>query len=135
MARTRMSLRRHFGNEPPIGREGDGSLGRVQRRGRRNRWRFNGSPCEGTSNLENNGAVVEEPVQSVSNGESLADLAERIFAASPYAPIRRLKCTFRDGEMVIAGSVDSFYLKQLAQIAVQKVAGVVRISNIVEVSR
>jgi hypothetical protein len=128
-----MSLRRHFSNEPPIGRGAGGSLGRLQRRGRRNRRRFNGSPRDGTSNLGNNGAVLEEPVQSVSNGESLADLAERMFAASPYAPIRRLKCTFRDGEMIIEGSVNSFYLKQLAQIAVQRLAGVVRISNIVDV--
>ena len=135
MARTRMSLRRHFGNEPPIGREVDGSLDRLQCRGRRNRRRFNGSPREVPTHIVTKGAVVEEPAQLVSNGESLADLAERMFAASPYAPIRRLKCTFREGEMVIAGSVDSFYLKQLAQSAVQKVAGVVRISNIVEVSR
>lgn len=79
--------------------------------------------------------VVEPTGYLAPNGESPADLAERIFAASPYPSIRRLKCSFRDGEIVIAGSVDRFYLKQLAQIAVQKLDGVLRISNIVEVSR
>ncbi len=69
------------------------------------------------------------------NGNSPADVAERILAASPYPAIRRLKCSFCDGEIVIAGSVTSFYLKQVAQITLQKLDGVVRISNIVEVSK
>jgi hypothetical protein len=67
------------------------------------------------------------------NGDSPAEIAERIFAASPYPAIRRLKCSFRDGELVIAGTVASFYHKQLAQITAQKLDGVERISNIVEV--
>jgi osmotically-inducible protein OsmY len=69
------------------------------------------------------------------NGNSPAEIAERIFAASTYPAIRRLRCSFCDGELVIAGTVDSFYHKQLAQITVQKLDGVERIRNIVEVMK
>jgi hypothetical protein len=65
---------------------------------------------------------------------SPADAAQGILLASPYRSLRHLTCGYRDGELTIAGRVPSFYLKQLAQIAVQKLDGVERISNIVEVS-
>jgi hypothetical protein len=65
---------------------------------------------------------------------SPADAAMGILLASPYRSIRHLTCRYRDGELTIAGRVPSFYLKQLAQIAVQQLDGVERISNIVEVS-
>jgi hypothetical protein len=64
-------------------------------------------------------ALEAEPLEhSLKIYESHADMVERIFASSPYPSIRRLKCRFHDGETVIAGSVDSCYLKQLAQIVV-----------------
>lgn len=64
---------------------------------------------------------------------SPADAARRIFRESPYPSIRELQCSFRDGVLVIAGRVSSYYLKQLAQIAVLHLEGVRRIQNLVEV--
>ena len=65
---------------------------------------------------------------------SPADIAEGLLLASPYVAIRHLKCRFCDGELTIVGRVPSYYLKQLAQTAVQQLDGVDRISNIIEVS-
>jgi hypothetical protein len=65
---------------------------------------------------------------------SPAEVAEGILVASPYLAIRHLKCRFCDGELTIVGRVPSYYLKQLAQNAVQQLDGVERISNIIEVS-
>ena len=64
---------------------------------------------------------------------SPADVAQRIFRESPYGSIRELQCSFRDGVLVITGRVSSYYLKQLAQIAVLHLEGVKRISNQIEV--
>jgi hypothetical protein len=74
--------------------------------------------------------VQEETRASIS---SPSDLATQIFRESPYPSIRLLNCCFREGTLTIAGRVSSFYLKQLAQIAVQHLDGVERISNLTEV--
>lgn len=64
---------------------------------------------------------------------SPATVAEQIFGDSPYHEIRRLKCTFHEGELIIAGRVPNFFLKQLAQSAVKSLDGVERVTNRVEV--
>jgi len=64
---------------------------------------------------------------------SPATVAEQIFGGSPYHEIRRLKCSFHEGELIIAGRVPNFFLKQLAQAAVKSLDGVQRINNQVEV--
>lgn len=78
-------------------------------------------PIDGTS----------KPMESV---RSPANVAEGILLASPYFAIRHLRCGFCDGVLTINGRVPSYYLKQLAQVAVQQLDGVDRISNIIEVS-
>jgi BON domain-containing protein len=60
--------------------------------------------------------------------------AEQIYVESPYHWLHGLKCEFKDETLSIAGQVPSFYLKQLAQIAVQHLDGVKRIRNLIEVS-
>lgn len=65
--------------------------------------------------------------------QSPANAAERLFRESPYHPLRQLHCRFCDGVLIIAGSVPSYYLKQLAQTAVQHIQGVERVENRVEV--
>ncbi|HEY2146543.1 MAG TPA: BON domain-containing protein [Pirellulales bacterium] len=77
---------------------------------------------------------IDEPSESKERVVSPVEAAEAILLSSPYQPIRQLKCLFRDGELTIAGSVPTFYLKQIAQMTLQQLDGVQRISNIVEVS-
>jgi hypothetical protein len=66
--------------------------------------------------------------------DSLVQEAEHIFSESPYHSMRGLRCEFNDGTLTIAGLVPNFYLKQLAQIAVQHLDGVRRIRNLIEVA-
>ena len=65
---------------------------------------------------------------------SPAEAAQQIFRESPYAAIRALQCSFRDGVLFIAGRVPNYYLKQLAQIALVHLEGVKQVRNLVEVS-
>jgi hypothetical protein len=66
--------------------------------------------------------------------QSPAEVARQIFHESPYAAIRELKCSFRDGVLFISGRVPNYYLKQLAQIALVHLEGVKHVRNLVEVS-
>lgn len=63
-----------------------------------------------------------------------AETAEKIYRTSPYHSLRRLRCSFADGVLVISGRLPSFFMKQLAQTAVQHIDGVERIENRVEVA-
>jgi osmotically-inducible protein OsmY len=64
---------------------------------------------------------------------SPAEIAQEILQGSPYHAIRRLECRYRDGTLVVSGSVPSFFLKQLAQSAVRRVDGVKEIDYQIEV--
>ena len=52
---------------------------------------------------------------------------------SGYALLGNLECRFRDGELILTGTVPSYYLKQCAQTVVMSVDGVDRLTNRVEV--
>ena len=60
-------------------------------------------------------------------------VAERVFRESPYPALRKLKCRFDDGQLVILGNVPTFYLKQLAQTVVQQMKLAERVDNRVSV--
>ncbi len=77
-------------------------------------------------------AMVERPM---TENESPADIAKKIFCGNSYRPIRYLSCTFDNGVLTIGGRLPSFYLKQVAQNAVQEIEGVVQIENRIEVAR
>lgn len=66
--------------------------------------------------------------------ESPSDLANCVLQESPYLPIRKLVCTCRGETLVIGGRLPSFYMKQIALIAVQTVCGERRIVDCIEVS-
>lgn len=66
--------------------------------------------------------------------DSPAEVADRIFQASPYHAIRFLKCEYEDGVLTIRGRLPSYYLKQTAQSAVRDLEGVERVSNLTEVA-
>jgi osmotically-inducible protein OsmY len=65
---------------------------------------------------------------------SIVDKAHRYLNSSHYSELRRLACDFHDGVLTIHGRVSSFYMKQLAQTIVRKIAGVRQIVNDVDVT-
>ena len=58
---------------------------------------------------------------------------QREFASSPYFPLRQMDCHWREGIVIIRGTVSSYYLKQLAQATAARIAGVGRVRIEIEV--
>lgn len=75
------------------------------------------------------GSVVPLPTLA----DEVCRSAARRLRESPYHVLRRLSCEFRDGVLILRGSVDSFYLKQVAQTAVFGIPFVDAVDNRVEV--
>ena len=71
-------------------------------------------------------------MQTQENG-SPAKTAQRILGESPYHELRRLKCQYRGGVLTVAGRLSSFFLRQVAQTAVQDLDGVSEIDYRIEV--
>jgi len=68
--------------------------------------------------------------------ESVVDVEETArvqLQLSPYRAIRRITCEFDAGVLVLQGRVATFHYKQLAQVAVSEIKGVLRIRNNIEV--
>ncbi len=65
-------------------------------------------------------------------------LFERIHAAlttNPHVPIHQVQVEeAEDGRVVLKGSVNSFFQKQMAQEAIRRVDGVQRIENMLQVN-
>ena len=63
------------------------------------------------------------------NSDGVLHHAKRVLRNSPYQEIRNLGCEFNDGVLTLNGVVTTFYLKQLAQSAVQSLEGVDKLQN------
>lgn len=50
-----------------------------------------------------------------------------------YHALRNVSCQYRDGVLTLNGRLPSYYLKQIAQEAVARVAAVQRVENHIEV--
>lgn len=69
---------------------------------------------------------------------NVKDVRSRIrtaLGASPLFPLRQLQVEFLDDRIVIAGRVDSFYQKQMAQEVARSIASEIEVINSVEVER
>jgi hypothetical protein len=91
----------------------------------------------GLWSTEDAGTPLEDPMgnnKPTKLASSPAEAARQIFRESPYAAIRELQCSVRDGVLFIAGRVPNYYLKQLAQIALVNLEGIKQVRNLVEVS-
>jgi osmotically-inducible protein OsmY len=60
--------------------------------------------------------------------------AQSLLEQSNYLALRRLRCEFQDGRLVLNGRVPTFYLKQVAQTIVRQLPAVRRIDNRVDVA-
>jgi hypothetical protein len=63
----------------------------------------------------------------------LSNAVEMVLAASKYPSLRKLQCRSDRGIVEISGTVPSFYLKQMAQVAVQRQYPDATVRNLVEV--
>jgi hypothetical protein len=63
----------------------------------------------------------------------IAEMARATLRRSAYFELRDVSCDFSGGVLTLRGRVPSYHLKQLAQVAVAAVPGVVEIDNHVEV--
>lgn len=63
----------------------------------------------------------------------LRNAAVAALMASKYAPLRGLRCSVSEGVVEISGTVSTYYLKQLAQVAVMELEGVKSVRNLVDV--
>lgn len=64
---------------------------------------------------------------------TLADRVDQAIQTSPYVNGRTLRFETDGSRVVLQGSVNSYFQKQMAQEAVRRVAGVEQIENCLEV--
>lgn len=63
----------------------------------------------------------------------LAKLVREAFYQNSYRQLRRVDCCSDGCTVLLRGTTDSFYMKQVAQTAAAKVDGVQRVVNEIEV--
>ena len=81
--------------------------------------------------MESDGVAADLASRAVDGRVQLE--IEAILKKNAYREVRLLDCSFRNGEVVLNGTVSTFYLKQLAQTSLQNVPQVTRIVNLVKV--
>jgi hypothetical protein len=64
---------------------------------------------------------------------TITEMAERKLHSQPYQPLKNISCDWRDGVLVLQGSLPSYYLKQVAQEVVARLEGVDAIDNQIRV--
>jgi osmotically-inducible protein OsmY len=74
-----------------------------------------------------------EPARATHDAEVQSE-AQNLLERSNYLALRRLRCEFHDGRLVLNGRVPTYYLKQVAQTIVRQLPGVRRIDNMVDVA-
>ncbi len=73
------------------------------------------------------------PVEAIVAAASPVMLVVAALLNSAYRSLHRLTCVVEDGELVLRGTLNSFYLKQIAQQVALKAAGWHRLRNEIEV--
>lgn len=63
----------------------------------------------------------------------IAEGAEHCLRGNAYLALKNVSCEYSEGVLTLRGCLPSYYLKQMAQAAVSRVAGEVRIVNQIEV--
>jgi osmotically-inducible protein OsmY len=64
----------------------------------------------------------------------LAERVERALRATGYPALRDVEIVVRDGRVVLGGRVPSYYMKQIAQVAVLAVPGALELANDLDVA-
>ena len=67
------------------------------------------------------------------DAEHIEEAARVQLEHSPYRALRSIRCRFREGTLELIGRVPTYHYKQLAQTAVARIEGVLRVDNLIEV--
>lgn len=89
---------------------------------------MNATSCE--PRIQNSGVRM---LGFVAAPTPLRDQARQRLQESPYACLRRVRCECHEGVVTLHGRVASYFLKQMAQEAVRRLAGAEEIANRIEV--
>jgi hypothetical protein len=65
--------------------------------------------------------------------DRLCFAAMKALESSGYSALRRLKCEVTEAVIAVHGAVPSYYLKQMAQSAIQRLEGIRGVTNLVQV--
>src|SRR5262245_33857810 len=63
----------------------------------------------------------------------VAEGAEHRLRSNSYLALKNVSCAFREGVLTLRGCLPSYFLKQMAQTAVNRLEGVQRIVNEIQV--
>src|SRR5215207_9458042 len=88
--------------------------------------------------LRRNPLRVEQVASPSAQNRRLQDLHDRVVASlanSGYPALLLIGCDIDPNRVILRGSVPTYHLKQLAQVYAQRVEGVGRIDNRLEVRR
>lgn len=77
--------------------------------------------------------MLQSPVNS-ERDRHLQAAAREALSNSPYSQLRQLDCQVDSGVVEITGTVATFYLKQLAQVALMRLDPGGRVRNLIEVT-
>jgi osmotically-inducible protein OsmY len=61
--------------------------------------------------------------------QSVEEAAEGRLRGSPYLALAPVSCEHREGVLTLRGCLPTYYLKQMAQAAVEQLQGVERVQN------
>ncbi|EAQ81977.1 BON domain-containing protein [Blastopirellula marina] len=75
----------------------------------------------------------EDPRMISSNVKNVRSRIRTALGASPLFPLRQLQVEYFDDRIVLAGRVDNFYQKQMAQEVARSVSPEIELINSVEV--
>jgi hypothetical protein len=86
----------------------------------------------GTQDLSGRTSGIVIPPRPESS-QRVVEGAERCLRCNSYLALKNVSCEYHEGVLTLRGCLPSYYLKQIAQTAVLRVAGVERINNEIEV--
>jgi osmotically-inducible protein OsmY len=78
--------------------------------------------------VENRDVAKTETGQAAIDTALQQEVAHRL-SNSPFVGLRRVRCDSHQGDVVLQGSVSSYYLKQMATAIGRQVAGVRAVRN------
>ena len=73
--------------------------------------------------------------QPIRRQQAVQTALQAVFFGSGYAALYFIDCELEGDRLVLSGQVPSYHLKQLAQVLAQRVDGIERIDNRLEVFR
>lgn len=85
--------------------------------------------------LPNNDYCIQTASPEVSLPLTASEEVELSLQRTGYLELRGIRCLMQDGEVTLQGNVTTYYMKQVAQSLVRRIAGVISVRNEIAVYR